>query len=86
VINAHFYHPAFGGSHPIKAVLPAIVPRLAYDDLAIQAGMIASLPFHRMAFGDADSTEKATIRTALLNYCERDTLGPVPGSMPWILS
>jgi len=32
-----------------------------------------------MAFGDADSTEKATIRTALLNYCERDTLGPVPG-------
>jgi hypothetical protein len=39
--------------------------------------MMASLQFHRMAFGDADSAEKATIRTALLIYCERDTLAMV---------
>jgi hypothetical protein len=61
----------------MKAVLPAVAPQLAYDDLAIQEGMMASLQFHRMAFGDDDSAEKGTIRTALLAYCERDTLAMV---------
>ena len=74
IIKAHYYHPAFAGSYSIKAVLPAVAPHLAYDDLAIQEGMMASLQFHRMAFGNGDSTEKETIRTALLKYCERDTL------------
>lgn len=54
-----------------------MAPHLAYDDLAIQEGMIASLQFHRMAFGDADPAEKARHRTALLKYCERDTLAMV---------
>ena len=74
IIKAHYYHPAFAGSYSIKAVLPAVAPHLAYDDLAIQEGMMASLQFHRMVFGDGDSTEKASLRTALLKYCERDTL------------
>ena len=60
IIKAHYYHPAFDGSYSIKAVLPAVAPHLAYDDLAIQEGMMASLQFHRMVFGDGDSTEKAT--------------------------
>jgi hypothetical protein len=77
IIKAHYYHPAFNGSYSIKAVLPAVAPHLAYDDLEIQEGMMASLQFHQMAFGDADSAEKATIRTALLTYCERDTLAMV---------
>jgi Domain of unknown function(DUF2779) len=77
IIKAHYYHPAFNGSYSIKTVLPAVAPHLAYDDLAIQEGMMASLQFHRMAFGDGDSAEKATIRTALLSYCERDTLAMV---------
>jgi len=48
--------------------------------LEIHEGMMASLQFHRMAFGDGDSAEKETIRTALLTYCARDTLAMVaPG-------
>lgn len=77
IIKAHYYHPGFAGSYSIKAVLPAVVPDLAYDDLEIQEGVIASLQFHRVTFGDADSAERARIREALLKYCERDTLGMV---------
>jgi hypothetical protein len=77
VIKAHYYHPAFNGSYSIKAVLPALLPHLAYDDLEIQEGTMASLQFCRMAFGVGDAGEKARIRTALLEYCERDTLAMV---------
>jgi hypothetical protein len=54
-----------------------VVPHLAYDDLEIQEGTMASLQFHRMAFGDGDPAEKARLRTALIRYCERDTLAMV---------
>jgi hypothetical protein len=77
IIKTHYYHPAFHGSYSIKAVLPAVAPHLAYGDLEIQEGTVASLRFSRMAFGDADPAEKARIRTALLKYCERDTLAMV---------
>jgi predicted RecB family nuclease len=77
VIKTHYYHPAFAGSYSIKAVLPAVAPQLAYDDLEIQEGTMASLQFHRMVFENVDAAEKARIRTALLKYCERDTLAMV---------
>ncbi len=77
ISKAHYYHPGFAGSYSIKAVLPAVVPQLAYDDLDIQEGTIASLTFHRMAFENVDPAERARIRTALLKYCGRDTLGMV---------
>jgi Domain of unknown function(DUF2779) len=77
IIKAHYYHPDFNGSYSIKTVLPAVAPHLAYGDLEIQEGALASLQFHRMAFGDGDAAEKARIRTALLKYCERDTLAMV---------
>jgi hypothetical protein len=77
VVKAHYYHPGFGGSYSIKAVLPALIPALAYDDLKIQDGTTASLQFARMAAGDFDPGEQARLRTALLKYCERDTLAMV---------
>ena len=77
IIKAHYYHPGFEGSYSIKAVLPAMVPRLAYEDLEIQDGMIAGLQYYRMTFGIADAGEASRLRTALLKYCERDTLGMV---------
>ena len=54
-----------------------MVPQLAYDDLEIQDGGIASLQFYRMTFEAADEAERARIRRALLKYCERDTLAMV---------
>jgi len=74
VVKAHYYHPGFGGSYSIKSVLPALIPALAYDDLEIQGGTRASLQYARMVFGGAEPAAQATLRAALLEYCERDTL------------
>jgi Domain of unknown function(DUF2779) len=73
IIKAHCHHPAFAESYSIKAVLPASVPHLAYDDLEIQGGTMASLQFFRMVFETTDEIERARLRSALLKYCERDT-------------
>ena len=77
ILKAHYYHPEFAGSYSIKAVLPALAPHLAYADLEIQEGTLASVEFARMVFDDLDLAEQARIRTALLSYCARDTLAMV---------
>jgi len=77
IIKDHYYHPAFGGSYSIKSVLPAMVPSLAYDDLAIKEGGHAASQYYRMVFIETDWIERATIEGALLRYCARDTLAMV---------
>ena len=74
VIRDHYYHPAFGGSYSIKAVLPAVVPALDYGDLTIQEGGSAAQEYYRMVFKETDWVERVSIRQALLEYCKRDTL------------
>jgi predicted RecB family nuclease len=75
IIRNHVYHPAFGGSFSLKAVLPALVPALRYDDLSIAEGETASLELARLMFGAStmDPAEHTALRAALLAYCERDT-------------
>jgi hypothetical protein len=77
VIRDHYYHPAFDGSYSIKSVLPAMVPSLAYDDLAIKEGGHAASQYYRMVFIETDWVERANIQEALLAYCKRDTLAMV---------
>ncbi len=77
IIRDHYYHPAFEGSYSIKAVLPAVVPSLSYDDLVIRDGGVAACEYARMVFAVSDWIEKARIEEALLRYCERDTLAMV---------
>jgi predicted RecB family nuclease len=77
VIKGHYYHPAFKGSYSIKSVLPAVVPSLGYDDLAIQAGGQAAAEYYRMVFVETDWVEQAARRESLLRYCARDTLAMV---------
>ena len=77
IIKDHYYHPAFGGSYSIKSVLPAMVPSLAYDDLAIKEGGHAASQYYRMVFVETDWVERAAIEEALLRYCARDTLAMV---------
>ena len=74
IVRRHYYHPAFNGSFSIKVILPALAPSLDYSNLEIGDGGLAALRYHRMAFGNIDSAEKTRIRTALLEYCKRDTL------------
>lgn len=79
VVREHVYHPDFAGSFSLKAVLPALVPGLGYDDLAIRNGGDAMAILARlMTEGDAMTAEDRTrFRRDLLAYCERDTLAMV---------
>ena len=73
VIRDHYYHPGFHGSYSIKAVLPAVVPDLGYDDLEIQEGGHASVAFARIISPETGESERRRLRRALLDYCQRDT-------------
>ena len=79
LVRDHVYHPAFGGSFSLKAVLPALVPGMDYEGLEIADGGVASRELRRLMFeGDTLSADaREQIRDALLRYCELDTLGVV---------
>jgi hypothetical protein len=74
--NKDYYVRKMCGSHSIKYILPALVPGLSYDNLAIADGEMAMLSYARlirMAAGD----EKEKILQGLLEYCKMDTLAMV---------
>jgi len=75
VIEHNVYHPDFQGSFSLKQVLPALVPELGYDDLAIQDGTDASAEIARMLLRPEtfEPREGEQLRKDLLAYCERDT-------------
>ena len=77
IVREHYYHPSFHGSYSLKAVLPALVPDLTYDDLEIREGSVASLYYARMIDPEVSTEEADTLRQAMLAYCERDTLALV---------
>jgi hypothetical protein len=77
VIRRSYYHPRFYGSFSLKAVLPALVPELSYESLAIREGNLASLAYLRMLDSATPYAERAKIREDLLAYCGHDTLGMV---------
>ena len=79
MVRNHVYHPDFGGSFSLKSVLPAMVPELRYDTLAIGDGATASLELERLLFEEAGLTCEARtqVRTDLLRYCHQDTWGLV---------
>ncbi len=75
IVRDHVYHPAFNGSFSLKKVLPALVPELSYDGLAIAEGETAQVQLARMFFERErmSDEERREIRDALLTYCELDT-------------
>lgn len=70
------YHWQFNGSYSIKAVLPALVPELSYDNLNISDGGTASSAWLHM-IQSKDEKEKSVIRKQLLQYCHLDTFAMV---------
>lgn len=70
------YTPEMKGSYSIKAVLPALVPELSYNDLDIQEGGTASNVFLSMVNGSFEGDEKV-VRQQLKAYCKMDTLAMV---------
>lgn len=72
--RCHLYSWKQKGSHSLKAVLPAFVKDLSYDDLEIGGGAAAMQAYHQMCTL-VDSPEKlASLRQHLLAYCRQDTL------------
>ncbi|MDC0956590.1 DUF2779 domain-containing protein [Flavobacteriaceae bacterium] len=67
-----YYTPEMRGSYSIKAVLPALVPSLSYDNLDIKDGGSASTIFMQMVNGTYDG-DYEKIKADLLAYCKLDT-------------
>jgi hypothetical protein len=77
LIKSHFYNASFHGSFSLKSVLPALVPRMSYDDLFIQEGTHASFQYLQMLNPNTPAEEREKIEEALLAYCSYDTLAMV---------
>jgi hypothetical protein len=73
VVKNHYYHPAFRGSYSIKAVLPALVPTMDYEDMEVADGMAAVRIWEQMLCCD-DATARARMEQALRHYCQQDSL------------
>jgi hypothetical protein len=71
-----YYHWEMKGSYSMKAVLPAMVSDLSYDNLEISEGGMASEAYKRICRSE-DTDEIKKIQKALLEYCRLDTLGMV---------
>jgi hypothetical protein len=71
------YHPNMKGSASLKSVLPAFVPELSYDNLAIGDGGTASLLYLSCIKNLIDGEHKKQILKDLLEYCLQDTLAEV---------
>ncbi len=75
--SRYLYHPAMEGSASIKKVLPAFVPELCYDDLAIGDGDTASRQYLKCIKNMVTEDEKQTIYANLKRYCAMDTWAEV---------
>jgi len=76
-IRRNVYHPAFGGSYSLKAVLPALVPEMTYEGMAVAEGEAAGIAFMKMLDPSTLDDDRASLREALLRYCGQDTLATV---------
>jgi hypothetical protein len=77
IVRNHVYHPAFAGSYSLKAVLPALVPELSYEGMAVANGQDAGMAWESLVRGRLDQSERERTRKALLDYCGKDTLALV---------
>jgi hypothetical protein len=77
VIRNNVYHPRFFGSFSIKNVLPALVPEMGYENMAVADGTEAGLAYERMIGNEVDTTEREKLKQALLEYCRQDSLAMV---------
>jgi hypothetical protein len=75
IVRSHVYHPAFGGSFSIKAVVPVLCPSDGWDGLDVASGDVAAAELQALllAPNGMSDDERAQKRSPLLAYCQRDT-------------
>lgn len=71
-----YWHPSMLFSYSLKAVLPALVPEMTYDNLNIRNGEEALLSYERL-INSTDENEIEKIKQDLLVYCGQDTMAMV---------
>jgi predicted RecB family nuclease len=74
IIRRNYYHPGFHGSFSLKSVVPALLPDMDYENLAIQEGQQAGMEYLRMLDPSTSTQEREKIKSDLLAYCGQDTL------------
>jgi hypothetical protein len=74
IIRKNYYHQGFHGSFSLKDVVPALLPEMNYENLAIQEGQQAGLEYLRMIDPSTSTGEMERIKAALLAYSGQDTL------------
>ena len=75
VVRNHLYHPEFRGSFSIKNVVPALLPEMAYDDLEVSDGQVASSLLEKALCRPEElpAGQRAGLRGQLAAYCQHDT-------------
>jgi len=71
-----YYKKEMKGSYSIKYVLPALIPELTYEGMAVSNGDAAVMAYKRLGKID-DPAEARQVKKDLLAYCELDTLAMV---------
>jgi hypothetical protein len=64
------------GSFSIKSVLPALVPELSYESLAVRDGQMAVISYIKLS-QTSNPIEKETLTSHLREYCKLDTYAMV---------
>ena len=78
IIRANVYDKQFFGSFSIKDVAPALLgSELSYDGMVVSNGTEAQIAFEKLISSDIDVSQRATVRTAMLEYCRKDTIAMV---------
>jgi len=79
ITRDHYYHPAMKGSWSLKDVLPTVAPDLDYANLdgAVQSGGDVEPAYAEILDPATDDVRRSELETALVTYCERDTLALV---------
>lgn len=75
--SRYLYSPKTQGSASLKAVLPAFVPGMSYDDMPIGDGGTASMVYLSCIKGLVPAEERQNIFRQLRDYCEQDTYAEV---------
>ena len=72
----HYYNASQKDTASLKKVLPAVTGK-GYEEVAIGAGVDASIAYGRIMCSNATEDEIAQVRADLLKYCKLDTEGRI---------